>query len=169
MQRNPAPASRQLLIFRCAGHSCAIAVEEIQEISHIAQTFAVPGQPSALFGFLNLRGVAIPVVALTRLFGAGNPISDLYAPLIVVRTGNKTLALLADDVDEVFEVDPEDLRPIGEDASFNHCAKAQFTWNDQSVAVLETERLLLAKERECVAELEAEAQRRLSELKTKPA
>ncbi len=51
----------------------------------MASTLAVPGQPSLLGGFLNLRGSHVPVVLLRRLFGLPPEAASLYTPLIVAK------------------------------------------------------------------------------------
>jgi purine-binding chemotaxis protein CheW len=56
------------------------------------------------------------------------------------------------------------MMPCGPGDSLNGCAEAQFDWNGRPVAMLSPERLLLAKERECVADLQAQMQRRLEYL-----
>ncbi len=151
------------LIFRVAGHLCAVPAREVREIVHIAATTQLPGQPSVLHGFLNLRGSALPVVELRGLFGEAASEPGLYAPFIVLAGDDSPLALLADTAEEVIEIDQGALQPLAGQHSFNDCAEGQFLSPQGTVVALSADRLLLAKERACVAALRAEAQRRLAE------
>lgn len=123
-----------------------------------------PGQPSLLEGFLNLRGAAVPVIRLRRLFGLDGDSCHLYTPLVILESGGLTVALQADAVDEIVEVDDASIRLLGEGHSANDCAEAIFGWNGQDITLLFSDSLLLAKERECLSELQAAVEQRLNEL-----
>src|ERR1700761_2219226 len=103
----PAETSRgvhNVLIFRAAGQRCAIAAERVAELVLIPALLRLPAQPTVLDGFLNLRGAAVPVVALDRLFGAGAFAPGLHTPLIVLATSEGPLALRVQSVDDVATV-----------------------------------------------------------------
>jgi len=123
-----------------------------------------PGLPSILEGFLNLRGTAVPVLRLNRLFDLPATHPELYTPLIILRGLAHPLALLADKVTGTISVPPESLLPISENHSFNNCAECQIAVDNQVILLLHSERLLLEKERQCVVELQSKAQQYLSEL-----
>jgi len=65
---NPPELTQNLLIFHSSGLDCAFPLEAVREIVPMAQLFSPPGLPSGLAGFLDLRGTAIPIVRLDRLF-----------------------------------------------------------------------------------------------------
>jgi purine-binding chemotaxis protein CheW len=159
----------KFVVFRVAGYLCAIRACEVEEILHIAATTRLPGQPPVLHGFLNLRGDAVPVVTLSRLlFGEISTEPGLYSPLIVLRPGQVRVAMLADAAEDILQLHDDALQPLGTNHSFNDCAEAVFSSEQGTVTVLSPQRLLLAKERECIAILQAEAQRRLSEIANAP-
>lgn len=141
-----------------------MASDRIAELILIPALIRVPGQPSILDGFLNLRGTAIPVVSLQRLFHHQAPEPDLHTPLLVITTSTGPLALRVDRLEEVVAIDGNSLLPYASVDSLNECATAQFEWNGQAVAMLSPERLLLTKERECLADLQAQTQERLESL-----
>lgn len=153
-----------ILIFRAGTYTCAIPSDQVAELILIPSLTRLPGQPAILDGFLNLRGVAIPVAPLLRLFLQHAPEPALHTPLILVRTSNGLLALRVDTVEEVVALDDDALLPYAPADSLNDCAVAQFHWNGQEVALLSAERLLLTKERECIAVLQAQIQQRLENL-----
>jgi chemotaxis signal transduction protein len=156
------------LILHVREHLCAIAAREVQEIVHLAASTKLPGQPPVLDGFLNLRGCPIPVVRLHSLFGEGYAEPDLYAPIIVIGTGSARVGLLADSVNEILDVETSALEPLGTNHSFNDCAEACFSSAGGRVTVLSPGRLLIAKERECIAALQAQLEKRCAEAEAAP-
>ena len=53
----------------------------------MATLFAPPGLPAGLAGFLDLRGTAVPIVRLDRLFDLPELRPGLHTPMIVLRGG----------------------------------------------------------------------------------
>jgi purine-binding chemotaxis protein CheW len=162
-------ASHDVLIFRAGEHHCAIASHHIAELILMPALIRLPGQPALLDGFLNLRGRTVPVARLHHLLQIVVPEPSLHSPLIVVQTGQDLLALRVDSIDQVVSVDDEALIPCTGANSLNDCAIAQFYSDGEDIALLSAERLLLAKERECVADLAAQVQGRVDLLKAPPA
>jgi purine-binding chemotaxis protein CheW len=167
--KNLAISEGKLLVFAIAGRSCAVPVEAVQEIVPMAALAHIPGQPSLLEGFLNLRGTAVPVLRLSRLFDLSPAEPGLHTPLIVLRGQPHAAGLLVDAVVEIACADRAGGLPIPENDCFNDCVQAQVEIGGRVVHVLSPERLLLEKERQCVAELRAQAQRYLDELEARPA
>jgi purine-binding chemotaxis protein CheW len=162
-------AQTDLLVFEAAGRFCAVPAGCVQEIVFLAELTRSPGQPSVLEGFLNLRGRAIPVVRLDRLFDFPVSKATLHTPLVLLNTGGGTFAILVERVLEITPVPAAALQPLSENDSLNGCAEAQFTAEGRGVSVLTAGRLLLEKEKRCVAELQGKAQRILDELRDRTA
>jgi chemotaxis signal transduction protein len=158
------PTTRQVLIFRIGPYCCSLPAGRLHEIVHRATLLSAPGQPSILAGFLNLRGVAVPVVRMSKLFGFDALRVHPYMPLIILRFDRMLVALEADAVDEVAPIDPAGLRPMGAEHSLNSCAEGAFRWNGEDVVLLSCDLLLLAKEKECLREFQAATQERLEAL-----
>lgn len=157
-------ARRVLLVFKLSDRLAALPVEEVERVTPMAELARPPGLPPALAGILNLAGAAIPVLRLDRLFGLPEQRLGLYSMLIVLRTSpGDRIALLADRVTEILTVGEDAWRRIDSDASFNGCAIAVVTIRDESVHVLSTARMILAREREVLAEFQAMEQQRLDE------
>jgi purine-binding chemotaxis protein CheW len=155
-----------ILVFEVAGHLCGIRAPEVQEIVLLPALAGVPGQPAVIAGFLNLRGAAVPVVRLDRLFDIGARALPLHTPLIVIAAGGSLMALAADRVEDVASMPESELRPVAGAQSFNDCALAAFDFAGRVAALLEPGRILLEKERQCVADLRARVQAQLDSLGT---
>ena len=133
----------------------------------MAATIQAPGQPSTIKGFLNLRGRAVPVIALRRLFGFPGIEAGIHTPLIVMRMGETLMGLLVDRVDEVMTIDPEEIKSLAEHHSLNECAREYVNADAGPIALLDCERLLLAEEEKRIGELQAGVQLRLKALDMK--
>ena len=59
---------QNVLIFHTSGLDCAFPLEAVQEIVPMATLYCPPGMPSGLAGFLDLRGTAVPIIRVDRLF-----------------------------------------------------------------------------------------------------
>ena len=130
----------------------------------MAQLARPPGLPALLEGFLNLRGEAVPVVRLRRLFGLPEASPGLYTPMVVLKGREGPLALLVDEVSGVLSASEEAGLPVQEGHAFNDCVEAEVVLDGRAVHLLSTDRLLLEQERRRIAELQVVAQRRLSDL-----
>jgi len=148
-----------VLTLRTGTYDCAFRVEQVQEIIAIPATIKVPGQPSILEGFLNLRGTVVPVVRMAALFNLVSP-PDLHAPVIIIRTRNGTTAFLADEVDSVLTVSSDDLHALKPNHTATEFAEAEFVAGDQTYVLLDCDRLLLSEERRRMTELQAQIDHR---------
>ncbi len=157
-------SQKHVLILRVGQSRYGVPASSVREIVHMAALTLCPGQPSLLEGFLNVRGVAVPVIRLRQLFQAGSENFHMYTPLVILDSADLTAALEADAVEEVAEIDEASLRPLPEGHSANDCAPWAFTWNGEDIPLLSCDLLLLAKERECLGELQAAIQQRLDVL-----
>jgi len=149
------------LVFEAGGRVCALPVEAVQEVAPMCQLFKPPGLSGLLEGFLNLRGAAVPVLRLDRLFNLHPVTPGLHTPLIVLKARRRPLALLVDQALDVTEAAEQDLVETPGDAVFQGCSPAMFRLADRTVHLLEPERLLLKQEQERISELQQQAQRRL--------
>jgi purine-binding chemotaxis protein CheW len=163
-----------LLVFQLADRLAAFPVDAVERIAPLAELARPPGLPSTLEGVLNLAGTAIPVLRLDRLFRLPAQHLSLYAMLIILRAvdGNGAraacgdrIAILVDRAREILSVPEEALRRVERDDSFNACAEAIATIRNESIHVLSPARIVMAKEREALAEFQAMAQQRLQEWK----
>lgn len=153
---------RTLLVFSLAGQTYALPLLRMQEIVPMAALSRPPGLPDMLAGFLNLGGTAVPVVRLDRLFKLPDLTPGLYTPLLILRSAEGPLALMAERVSKIVSVPEDQIVPVRDSYSFNECADG--IWNggpEGMIILLSPERLLLEKERQSLAELEAREQERL--------
>jgi purine-binding chemotaxis protein CheW len=157
-------SQEQFVIFHAAGQAYALGVNEVREIVPMAELSRPPGSPSILAGFLNLAGQPLPVIRLNRMFGLPDQPLGLYTPLLILRGPDQRLALQVDRVSQITAIAAGAILPAGDHHSFNDCVLGMLRLADEVVLLLSLERILLDKERQCIAELEAAEQERLREL-----
>jgi purine-binding chemotaxis protein CheW len=156
-----------LLVFQLSDRLAAVRLEDVERITPMAELATPPGLPATLEGVLNLAGMAIPVLRLDRLFGLPAQQLGLYSMLIILKVPREgRVAILVARVSEVLPVPENALIPTDQGDSLNGCAEATVTVRDDAVHLLSPARILLAKEREALAEFQAMAQRRLRDWET---
>ena len=124
----------------------------------------LPGQPPILDGFLNLRGSLIPTVRLHKVMAAPEAPFELYTPLLVVRVGERAIALCVDRVVSVDELEDSTRRDVPAQFSTNDCAEAEYGSGDGRFVLLRVNRIFLSEEVRRLEELSREANRRIAEL-----
>ena len=155
---------RATLVFEIGDRVCGVAAEDVHEAVLVPALSRLPGQPAVIEGFLNLRGAAVPVVKLDRLLDAGDRPLSLHTPLLILEVRGEAFALAVDRIEDVLSIPAEEFRPVGKEQSFNDCAIAEFPFGGRAAALLDTGRMLLEKERQCIAELRGRIQAQLASL-----
>jgi len=127
----------------------------------MATLFAPPGLPAGLAGFLDLRGTAVPIVRLDRLFDLPELRPGLHTPMIVLRGLAGPVGVLVDSVRAIVPVDPSRLLNLPENRIFGDCAIAELEVDGDPIHLLSLAVLLQASETRLLADHTAMAQARL--------
>jgi purine-binding chemotaxis protein CheW len=157
-------AGELLVIFRAGARRLALPCPPVQRILHTPALSRPPGLPPLMEGMLNLHGVAVPVVNAARLFGGAGTPPALHTPLIVLSEGGRLLALMADEVCGLRTATGAELVPVADTELLNDCVTGDLPDDAGTVHVLHPTRMLLAGERQRLAELQDLAQARLDAL-----
>jgi purine-binding chemotaxis protein CheW len=160
--------TQDLLIFHSSGFDCAFPLEAVREIVPMARLSSPPGMPTALAGFLDLRGTAIPIVRMDRLLDLPEQQAGLYTPLIVLRGTLGPIGILVDSVRGIAPVTPVQFLNIAEDRTFQGCATAAIELDGDLIHLLSPAALLKGNEDRIVADYSAMTQARLLHLSPMP-
>src|ERR1700683_1631447 len=106
--------TQDFLVFHSSGLDCAFPLEAVREICPMARLSSPPGLPSGLAGLLNLRGTAIPIIRMDRLFDLPEQQMGLHTPMIVLRGVLGPIGILAESVRSIVPVDSSQLLEIPE-------------------------------------------------------
>jgi purine-binding chemotaxis protein CheW len=161
---NSIETTPNLLLFCSNGLDCAFPIEAVREIVPMAMLSCPPGLPSGLAGFLDLRGTAIPIVRLDRLFNLPEQLPGLHTPLIVLHGVRGPIGILVESVRSIVPAPRSLLLEISEDRTFQGCVTAGFHFDGNLIHVLSPAALLNASEVRLLADYSAMLQTRRAHL-----
>jgi purine-binding chemotaxis protein CheW len=98
------------VLFQVAGVDYVLPALDVVQMETYSGATKVPGTPPHVAGLVQLRGRVVPVVDVRVRFGAGAAERTPDARVIVVREGDRHVALLVDRAREVLELAPDDFR-----------------------------------------------------------
>ncbi len=105
----------QYLTFRLSHEIFAVEVARVREILEYINITKVPKTPEFMRGVVNVRGSVVPVMDLRLKFGMTKTERSVNTCIIVLEIdfdGETTvLGALADSVQEVIELEPEQIEP----------------------------------------------------------
>jgi purine-binding chemotaxis protein CheW len=106
---------QQYLTFMLAGEEYGVDILRVQEIKGWDRATRIPHTPEFVLGVINLRGAVVPILDLRRRFGLETVEFGPTTVVIVVRAGGprgeRTVGIVVDAVSEVYNVDPDDMKP----------------------------------------------------------
>jgi len=105
----------QYLTFKLAGEVFALDISKVREVMDFTKVTKVPQTPDFMLGVINLRGSVVPVVDMRLKFGMTMTEKSVNTCIIIVEIeldGETTvLGALADSVQEVMDLDPDQIEP----------------------------------------------------------
>jgi len=134
------------LIVRLNGEQLAIPVRHVHEVIHTIPRTRVPNANAMAPWLINVRGAVVPLVDVRRrLRMPPRENDDGRIVVLDLSTGAESLrlALLADGVDEVMEIDPSQIEPLPPKGAPwpPEFVKGSVRRNGDLVLILETESL----------------------------
>ena len=168
------PASGALVLFALGGTAratlCALPRDSVRALLPLPRLDTPPGLPPPLAGFLNLGGVAVPVVELAHLLGLPPGEPHPYRHLILLERpsggpsgqgGAGPVALLVDRVADVLPAG-QAVRPAEAGISVADVVTGAVEAGGATAHLLDPARLLLAQEAAALDALARQAQERLA-------
>lgn len=144
----PSPPS---LILRCRGHSFALPLEAVVEVTRmVAPATSLPRAPAACLGAADYHGQMVPIFELGALLlalGARTIVELVDGRLVFVRTAAGLLGLAVDEVPELSERPVEPLSASGPRlAGANDLVRGIVRWREGEAAPLLLPSVLLASD-----------------------
>ncbi|HKK01589.1 MAG TPA: chemotaxis protein CheW, partial [Desulfuromonadales bacterium] len=107
--------TNQYLTFNLDGEVFGLEIGKVREVLDVTTLTRVPQTPEFMRGVINLRGSVVPVVDLRLKFGMPRAATTVNSCIIIVEIsldGETTvLGALADSVQEVLELSPDEIEP----------------------------------------------------------
>ena len=105
----------QYLTFKLEDEVFALDISKVREVLDFTDVTKVPETPAFMLGVINLRGSVVPVVDMRLKFGMNRTEKTVNTCIIIVEIeidGETTiLGALADSVQEVMDLDPDQIEP----------------------------------------------------------
>ena len=105
----------QYLTFKLEDEVFALDISKVREVLDFTGVAKVPQTPPFMLGVINLRGSVVPVVDMRLKFGMSQTETTVNTCIIIVEIeidGETTvLGALADSVQEVMDLDPDQIEP----------------------------------------------------------
>lgn len=147
----------QYLTFKLDDEIFALDVAKVREILDFDTVTKVPQTPDFMRGVINLRGSVVPVIDMRLMFGMTGTEKTVNTCIIVVEimADDETIILgaLADSVQEVVDLEPEQIEPpprIGTKLN-TEFIKGMGKHNEQFIMILETDKVFSAVDLTAVA------------------
>lgn len=103
------------LTFTLGEELFSVEVSKVREVLDYTNITKIPRTPEYMRGVINLRGSVVPVMDLRLKFGMSRTENKRNTCIIVleINTDDETIILgaLADSVQEVFELEPDQIEP----------------------------------------------------------
>ncbi len=146
-----------------------LEVSGVHEVVPMAELVTTPEMPPLLRGFLNLEGELVPVIRLENLLHLDfsnrrwAPESDVTAKILVARTEQGHVAWMTDPGLSLVSYHDGDTARLPASHVLNECAQRIIPRPppEPSIVLLETDRLLLQKEKTILRQLTEREQSRL--------
>ena len=153
----------QYLTFKLGEELFALDITKVREVLDFTLVTKVPRTPDFMRGVINLRGSVVPVVDLRLKFGMNKTEQTVNTCIIISEVtvdGDTTiLGALADSVQEVIDLGPENIAPaprIGTKLR-TEFIKGMGKQNDRFVIILDIDRVFSADDLALVHEPQTEA------------
>lgn len=88
-----------------------IELTRIKEIIRNQELTVIPEAPSFILGVLSLRGTAVPIIDLRKLFQLPSQKANEYSVIIVLEVLGRLLGMLVDGVSDMITIKDDDIVP----------------------------------------------------------
>jgi purine-binding chemotaxis protein CheW len=153
--------TRQYLTFKLGNEIFATDVAKVREVLDFTTITEIPRTPAFMSGVINLRGSVVPVVDMRLCLEMSKTERTTNTCIVVLEVllENESIVIgaLADSVEEVIDLDPEQIRPaprIGTQIRTDFI-KGMGKRDEQFIMILDIDRVFSADELSVVHSTEA--------------
>lgn len=147
-EESEAAVTSQYLTFILAGEEYGVEILRVQEIRSWEQPTEIPNTPDYILGVINLRGTVVPIVDLRKRFCLEQAVVSSTTVVIVVKVqhsrGQRIVGMAVDAVSDVYNIQPEQIRPVPEFGGVIHTEYVQglATIEDGMIILLDIDALI---------------------------
>ncbi|MCP5103997.1 MAG: purine-binding chemotaxis protein CheW [bacterium] len=146
-----ATVEKQYITFKLE-EDYGIQLTRIKEIIRNQELTVVPETPKFILGILNLRGIAVPVIDLRKLFQLPVKEMDEYAVVIVMEILGRLVGMLVDGVSDMININEEQVTepPKFTDRKGTKFIKGMYEKEKKFIMLLDADKLFSADEIEII-------------------
>jgi purine-binding chemotaxis protein CheW len=96
----------RVLAYRLGEERFGIPVENVLRIIRAVEVTPVPGIPDCALGVVNVQGQIMPVISMRKKFQLPAKPVQLSDRFIIARAGTRSVVLVADEVENLFDLAP---------------------------------------------------------------
>jgi len=100
---------RQVVVFKCGEEEFAIDIQKVKEIILPPSITRIPKSPDYIKGVINLRGIMIPVISLSRRLGKQDSEFTDDSRIIIITIEDIYAGITVDSVTEVIYLEEKDI------------------------------------------------------------
>ena len=101
----------QYLAFHLDDEEYALDIKQISEIIKVREFTEIPRSPEYVLGIISLRGVVVPVFDLRCRLNLGPAEITANSRIVVCQSGDLTVGLLVDNINQVVNLDKDEVEP----------------------------------------------------------
>ena len=138
----------QYLTFMLAEEEYGVDILRVQEIRGWDGATAIPNAPDYVLGFVNLRGVVVPIFDLRKRFHMKNAEFNSETVIVVVKVnhamGDRTIGMVVDGVSDVYNIISDNINSapeVGGSVSMEFI-KGLATINDKMIILLNIDEII---------------------------
>ena len=113
----PVAKNLEFVAFRAAGQDFCFDIQKVREIRGWTEPAILPHAPDYVLGVINLRGLVVPIVDLSRRLGLPPLTPKKRHVIIIALIGTRTVGLLVESVSDIICVSSTDVQPAPDVAS----------------------------------------------------
>jgi purine-binding chemotaxis protein CheW len=133
-------------IFRIDRQRYALPLDHVIRALRMVAFTPIPDAPKSVSGMIHMAGQMVPVIDLRRLFGQKGKPPELQDFLLIVQTQDQTAAVIVDEVLNIQELSPTQVKSPPAAVSKSRFLKAAFWQDDTMILILDPFRLLPGNE-----------------------
>ena len=104
----------RFVVFSLDEQRYAFALDVVERVVRAAQVTPLPRAPELVLGVINIQGTIVPVINLRRRNSLPERKLGLDDLFVIARAGQRSVALVVDEVCGVIECEERDIRPAEE-------------------------------------------------------
>lgn len=138
----------QIVVFNLSGEVCGVDTSQVKEIIKFEELTKMPKMPDFIDGILNLRGMVVPVVNLTKRFNLDKTEITKKTKIIIIEVEEKLIGFIVDDVTEILKLSSKDIESTPDiiQKSYNHYLEYVGKKDDRLISILDLTNVLTDKE-----------------------